>query len=197
VDNGDASKPPEQQAAQESNDPVEFEVFYRTYYRELVKAAMYAGATLHDAQEAVDASMEEIHGRWTNIQHPRAYAHQAVRSNLKKLKGRGLDRIRRRQIECGEGVWEEGKDARLTVWEDTQWVRQLLESLPPSQREAMAFVVDGLKPGEVADVLGITPEAARNRLFAARARLKVALRDQRNVGEQETRTASPAEEVTE
>jgi RNA polymerase sigma factor (sigma-70 family) len=197
VGNDDASKPPGRQTAQQATDPAGFETFYRMHYRELVKAAMYIGATLHDAQEAVDASMEEIHGRWASIQHPRAYAHRAVRSNLKKLKGRGLDRIRRRQVECGEGACEKGEDARLTAWEDMQWVIQLLESLPPSQREVMAFVVDGLKPGEVAEMLGITPEAARHRLFTARAQLKLALQDQRNTGERGTLAASPAEEVTE
>src|SRR5712664_3614474 len=100
MDNGDASKPPEQEAAHQSTDPVEFEAFYRMYYRELLRAAMYAGAKLHDAEDAGDASMEEIYGRWADIQHPRAYAHRAVRTNLNKQQVRGLDRIRRRQVEC-------------------------------------------------------------------------------------------------
>ena len=49
MDNGDASKPPGRQAEHESADPVEFETFFRMYYRELLRAAMYVGAKLHDA----------------------------------------------------------------------------------------------------------------------------------------------------
>jgi RNA polymerase sigma-70 factor (ECF subfamily) len=61
------------------------------------------------------------------------------------------------------------------LWEDGQWVIQLLESLPPKQAEVMVLVVDGLAPVDIAGLLGRTPEAVRQNLMEARKRLKRAL----------------------
>lgn len=47
-----------------------------------------------------------------------------------------------------------------------------LAELPPSYREVLQLVsVDGLRPAEAAEVCGVTPEAMRQRLSRARARL--------------------------
>jgi RNA polymerase sigma factor (sigma-70 family) len=68
---------------------------------------------------------------------------------------------------------EEGSiDRMLTVWEDRQWVTQLLNGLPPAQREAMALIVDEYSPTEIAQLLGASPEAVRQRLYVARQRLE-------------------------
>jgi RNA polymerase sigma factor (sigma-70 family) len=194
LDNGDAAMQPAQSAGHGAAD---FEVFYRARYRELVKAAMYAGATQHEAEDATDASMEDVLRHWASIEYPVAYARKALGSNLKKLKTRNLDRTRRRQIECGAAVGKDQEDARLSAWEEVQWTRQLLESLPPAQRDVMAFVVDGLKPGEIAELLGITPGATRQRILAARQQLKLALQAERGPSSSTSRPASPAKEVTE
>ena len=47
-----------------------------------------------------------------------------------------------------------------------------LAELPPSYREVLQLVsVDGLRPAEAAEVCGVSPEAMRQRLSRARARL--------------------------
>jgi len=60
----------------------------------------------------------------------------------------------------------------------------------------LAFVLDGLQPGEIAEELGITPGAVRQRLLAARKQLKLALQDQRNDDGRIQRAVDLAKEVT-
>lgn len=84
--------------------PDGFTDFYRGGYRELIKAAMYAGATPHEADEATAAAMKEVLRRWGELDDPLAYARRAVVSNFVKEKTRNLDRVRRRQVEQHAGT---------------------------------------------------------------------------------------------
>ncbi|KAK1186427.1 sigma factor-like helix-turn-helix DNA-binding protein [Streptomyces sp. NBS 14/10] len=47
--------------------------------------------------------------------------------------------------------------------------------MPVRQREVMAWTLDGYRPQEIAQIIGITPEAARKNLERGRALLKQAL----------------------
>jgi RNA polymerase sigma factor (sigma-70 family) len=154
----------------------EFAVFYRAGYRELLKAAMYAGATRHQADEAAAAAMREVLRRWDELGDPLAYARRAVISNFIKEKTRNLERVRRRQVEQNAGTAEGREDPNLAVWENREWVMQMLRTLPPGQRDVMAFIVDGFAPTEIAALLGRSPAAIRQSLHDARLRLKEALR---------------------
>jgi RNA polymerase sigma-70 factor (ECF subfamily) len=152
-----------------------FPTFFRSAYRELLKTAMYTGATKHEADEATAAAMREVLRRWGELNDPLAYARRAVVSNFIKENTRNLDRIRRRQVEQHAGTAEGRTDLNLTVWEDREWVLQMLRSLPPGQRAVMAFVVDGFTPTETSTLLGRSPAAIRQSLHDARVRLKAAL----------------------
>lgn len=149
-----------------------FEAFYLKEYRRLVKFALYLNASRHDAEDAVGDAMADAFRRWAEISDPAAWARQAVKNYVIKSKTRGLTRVRERLRERGEGRDESREDARLTVWEDREWVVQLLGSLPSAQREVMALVVDELTPTEIATVLGRDPATIRKRLQAARQRLR-------------------------
>jgi RNA polymerase sigma factor (sigma-70 family) len=161
-----------------------FADFFRTSYRELVRAAMYAGATQHEAEEAAATTMKDVFKRWAELDNPLAYARRAVVNDFVKEKTRNLDRVRRRMAAHGAGTADGREDSRLTVWEDRQWVTQMLASLPPGQRDVMAFIVDGFTPTEIAALLGRSPIAIRQSLHAARSRLKSAL--QREQADQQT-----------
>lgn len=195
METGSSSEQPARWPAQRETAPADFTTFYRATYRDLLRAAMYSGAQVHEAEEVTDATMEEVLRRWASIDQPRAYAFKALSSNLKKYKGRDQDRIRRRQVERGEVVIG-GQDAGLVRWEDVQWITQLLECLPPSQREVVILLVDDMKPGEIAEFLGITPGAARQRLLLARRRLKQILQEQRQAEQRLPRKPGPTKEVT-
>jgi RNA polymerase sigma factor (sigma-70 family) len=155
--------------------PDEFFAFFREHHTSLIRTAMYAGATRQEARLAAQDAMTDVLKRWTDIGNPLAYARKAVLSCLFKARRDGLDRVRVKQVRLGAGTPEVRPDQNLTTWEDRQWVRQLLDSLPPKQREVMALVVDGFEPSEIAALLGRSPEAVRQNLCEARTRLKQTL----------------------
>jgi RNA polymerase sigma factor (sigma-70 family) len=149
-----------------------FEAFYRENWRRLVRIAVYLGAIQDDAEDAAEETMTEVFQRWGDIESPLAFARRAVVSHFLKEKTRGTERVRRRLVERGERLQEGQQDARLTLWEDRQWVTQLLRSLPPTQRDVMAFIVDEFSPTEVATLFGSNPPAIRQNLLAARRQLQ-------------------------
>jgi DNA-directed RNA polymerase specialized sigma24 family protein len=57
------------------------------------------------------------------------------------------------------------------VWEQREWVRLLLKSLPPAQREVLACMASMFTQQETAQRLGKTEAAVRQNLCAARKRL--------------------------
>ncbi|MEU7615359.1 sigma-70 family RNA polymerase sigma factor [Micromonospora rifamycinica] len=170
----------------------EFSEFYRAEYRTLLQAAMYAGANKHQADEATATAMREVMRRWDRLDRPLAYARRAVISNFLKEKTRSLDRIRRRQVEKQAGTVESREDPGMTVWEDREWVMQMLNSLPPGQRDVMAFIVDGFTPTEIAALLGRSPAAIRQSLHHARLRLTKALQRDRAAEQAPLPHLSPA-----
>ena len=152
-----------------------FEAFYRENWHRLVRITVYLGAIQDDAEDAAEETMTEVFQRWGDIESPLAFARRAVVSHFLKEKTRGTERVRRRLVERGGRLQEGQQDARLTPWEDRQWVTQLLRSLPPTQRDVMAFIVDEFSPTEVATLFGSNPQAIRQNLLAARRQLQRAL----------------------
>ena len=149
-----------------------YEAFYRDSFRDLVKTAMYAGATLEEGQDAAAKTLIEMLGRWDRCGPSLAYARKATLNNFIKAKTRGTGRVARRLIERGHVPHHEGADDReLTAWEDEQWVASVLSSLPPAQREVMELIAEGLDRDEIPEALGKTREAIRRNLCDARARL--------------------------
>ncbi|MFG2000957.1 RNA polymerase sigma factor [Spirillospora sp. NPDC048911] len=153
--------------------PASFEDFYHRHYATLIKAALALGATWDEASETVDQVMLEAWKRWDDLRQPLAWARRAAFHDLLKIKRRE----QRHQADpldlCPE---EQGHEASMNIWADRQWVLQLLERLPPAQREVMAHVFDGLTPAETAEYLGKTQPNVRKNLQLARERLKRELR---------------------
>jgi RNA polymerase sigma factor (sigma-70 family) len=162
-------------------DRVQFEAFYRAQYRSLVRMVRVHGAGRDEAAPAVDEAMADVLRRWRQIENPRAYARTAVLRNLVKTRVRDGDRLRR-TIAGGQVTPEGTDDAGLTIWEDEQWVTQLLDALPPAQRDVMVGLYGGMTTAEIADLLGKTPEAVRQTLRRARAVLREELARQSNEG---------------
>ena len=147
---------------------------------------MYLGATREEADDAVESVMIDMLARWGMTRDPLAYARARISHELIKQRTRA-----RRFVpfpdEDGEYLGGRDRDRsqeeQLTVWADTQWVRGLLNSLPPRQQEVMALIVDEFKPAEIAVLLGRDPAAVRQNLMAARRRLKTALSGPLSIGE--------------
>jgi RNA polymerase sigma factor (sigma-70 family) len=152
--------------------PAGFEEFFRASFRELVRAAMYAGATLDEAEDAAAKALTEMLRRWGIFEPSLAYARKAAVHNFIKDKTRGTRRVARRLIEQGHIPRREGaEDRQLTAREDEEWVAHVLSSLPTAQREVMELIAQGLDRDEIAETLGKTKEAIRRNICDARARL--------------------------
>jgi len=175
----------------------EFEEFFRASFLDLVRTAMYVGATLQEAEDAAATTLMEMLQRWDRCGPSFAYARMTVVRNFIKDKTRGTGRVARRLIERGHVSYQEGaEDCQLTAGEDDEWVTHVLSSLPPAQREVMELVVKGLNRDEIAETLGKTKEAIRRNLSDARARLTHELNLEGN--EQPGRTtACPSKQGTE
>jgi DNA-directed RNA polymerase specialized sigma24 family protein len=114
---------------------VGFDDFYRSSYRELVKAAMFAGATFDEAEDAVSKSLTEMLRRWPVPGHPLRYARKAVIHNFIKDKARGTTRVASRLVERGHVNHHEGaEDRQLTAREGTQTASS---GSPAPQRHAL------------------------------------------------------------
>jgi RNA polymerase sigma factor (sigma-70 family) len=153
--------------------PAGFPEFFRASFRELVRAAITAGATLEEAEDAASKTLEEMLPGWTVRQYSLAYARKAVVHNFIKDKTRGTGRIARRLIDWGYVVQQEegAEDTRLTRLEDDEWVADVLTCLPPAQREVMECIARGLDRNEIAETLGKSKAAIRRLLCDARTRL--------------------------
>lgn len=182
------------EAGHQAAPPPEFAGFFRSEYRKLMMTAMSVGATLEEARDAAASAMEEVLRRWNEIDAPLAYAKRATLSNFYKEKERGLDRTRSRLKQGAEARRDGAEDPGLNIWEDEQWVTQILDSLPPAQRAVLALVVDGFTPTEIAQMLGKTADAVRQNLHAARTRLTLTLLDQDQVTQRSQPPAKPATE---
>jgi RNA polymerase sigma factor (sigma-70 family) len=148
-----------------------FEDFYRRHYVALVKAAVALGATVDEAHEIVDRVMEEAWRDWPTLSRPLAWSRRAVYHHLLKVRQR--ERRQHRVIVEDEILARQAlQEPGTNLWEDRQWVLQLLRRLPPAQREVMAHIVDGLAPIETARLLGKSAPTVRKNLQLARERLK-------------------------
>jgi RNA polymerase sigma-70 factor (ECF subfamily) len=153
------------------------EDLYRRYHADLVRMLMYAGATAEDADDAIIDGILPMCRRWPEPNHPQAYARKAVLHAYLKLRMQA-----QRQLDLLEQLWAlqpARTPAEPSVWEDREWIRQLLMTLPRRQREVLACVIDGLQPHEIAILLGRSPAAVRQNLRAARIRIRKALEAQR------------------
>lgn len=152
--------------------PDGFERFYATAYRSLLATAMIAGATPEEAEDAISTTMIQMLRRWPVPGHPIRYARKAVVNDFIKAKTRGTSRVVTRLVGRGHIPHSQGAaDEGLTEFEDRDWVADVLSNLPPAQREVMQCIADGFDREEIAEILGITPQAVRRRICDARARL--------------------------
>jgi RNA polymerase sigma factor (sigma-70 family) len=153
--------------------PCGFEAFYRVSYREVVKAAMIAGATLTEAEDAASTTYLGMLERWPVNGAPLRYARKAAVHNFIKDRTRGNSRVAQRLIERGPAsVRQEGtEDAALRALEGRDWIGDVLSELSIGQREVMERITDGLDYDEIAAELGKSNEAIRRRVSDARRRL--------------------------
>lgn len=171
---------PEEAAGQsppehESGPRADFEAFWSNHYREFLMALMAIDATLEDAHDAIHDVIVDMLKRstWNRLTiNPRAWVRIAVRHAY-------YDQQKLRRKETPEGdmplALERYAVEGPNVWEDWQWVDQMLSTLPPAQRAVVELILCDMSSAEIADLLGKTPGTVRQHLAHARKRLRANL----------------------
>jgi RNA polymerase sigma factor (sigma-70 family) len=146
----------------------EYSAFYRQSIVELVNFLIWQGARPADAAENAQEAMIKAHTHWDTISEPRAW----VRRVASREWGR---RFARAQEDPVDHVPEHTSllhtDTAIESVAERHDVLRLLETLPPRQRQVMAWTMDGFSGPEIADELGINPDAVRSSLLKARRAL--------------------------
>ncbi len=171
---------PEERAGQAAPAPgpgprADLEAFLNDHYRYFLMAPMALGATVDDAHEAVQAAVADVLEKdtWSRLtRNPKAWVRKAVRHAYYDQQEK---RRRNRKIESLPPPSGSYLDGSPNVWEDWQWVAQMLGTLPSAQREVFELVLAELDTKEIADLLGKTPATIRQNLAHARRRLKANL----------------------
>lgn len=171
--------PTEARAENRRPIPLEYEGFFRDHYRKLIQVVLYMGATMPEAEDAVQDAMAAVLHRWEGTENPAAYARRVAERSFIKSRQRSLGRIRIRLIAKVPAAQQEGyHDAGITDLEATEQCMQMLMLLTPWERAAMALYFDGHTCVEIAEMSGKTEAAVRKALQRARERIQNAMRQE-------------------
>jgi RNA polymerase sigma factor (sigma-70 family) len=155
---------------------VEYAMLYQAEYPRLVRFLIGCGANWHDANDKAQHALIALYNQWGTVRSPRSW--------LRTVAFREFIRTRDPN-EC----FLEGQD-QLRVPEGPADIESLLEQdavlsairqLPPLQRQVFALHFDQLGTSEIAELLGISENAARQNLKRARDRLKELLDRKRGI----------------
>ncbi|MFF9346655.1 RNA polymerase sigma factor [Streptomyces sp. NPDC014734] len=166
-------QPDPQHYARQAKDEA-FIAFYRATVHSLVGFLVNQGAGVHVAADIAQDTMLSAYERWGTIDHPRAWVHTvASRALLRRI------------TSCEEQPVEHvpaptsllaNPDA-IAAWEARHYLLPLLRSLPPRQRQVMAWHLSGFTPGDISEQLGMSNDAVRASLCKARRAVAEAIKE--------------------
>ncbi|GGP61056.1 RNA polymerase sigma factor [Streptomyces abikoensis] len=142
-----------------------FSAFYRATIRPLVGFLINQGASLAVAADIAQDTMTKAYQRWSELRDPRAWAHTVA--------SRALIRTFASVDEDLVGAVPEptsllARPDAIAEWEARYDARPMLASLPPRQRQALAWTLAGYTPGDIAELLGLPVDTVRGNLAKAR-----------------------------
>lgn len=143
----------------------EFASFYRATMRPLVQFLLNQGAGIHLAADIAQESMGKAYRRWTEIEHPRAWVHKVASRSLVRHISQAVEDPTDPVPEPSSHL---PRPDLASQWEAEQAMLQILQALPPRQRQVRAWTVSGYTPAEIAAELGLSPEAVRSSLKKVR-----------------------------
>lgn len=150
-----------------------FRRLYQSHFDVLLAYAVRRVATPADAADVVSETFLVAWRRWDKVpagEEARLWLYGVARNVLANQ-----HRGERRRDRLGARLRERLESTR-PVPEDQTGVREALATLPGLDREVLTLSAwEQLEPREIAEVLGISAEAARARLSRARRRLRDAL----------------------
>jgi RNA polymerase sigma-70 factor (ECF subfamily) len=163
-------------------DDSAFTAFYRTFVPTLVAFLRWQGVPLRDAADIAQETMIEAYRRWQTIEHPPAWTRRVASRMWARRVAQVVDGSAAESVaDPPTAAAEEAELARpatgllaitdVTAWEERHDVLLALETLPPRQRQVLAWTLADYTPTEIADELKMSPEAVRASLLKARRAL--------------------------
>jgi RNA polymerase sigma-70 factor (ECF subfamily) len=143
----------------------DFKRFYSEHFPRLVAYLLYQGTRAHLAADLAQEAMITAYQRWDAVIAPRSYvwtvAYRAfIRNALHEAE------LPVAGVPEPTALLPHPEDAE--AWLQEQEIMEVLNALPPRQRQVLALTLDGWTPAEIADLLGIHSSAVRSNLKKAR-----------------------------
>jgi RNA polymerase sigma factor (sigma-70 family) len=152
---------------EESIDQVALRTFVEDNYASLVQFAGFVG--MESAEDLVQSALVDLTRSFGRVADPLRWVRRAIAT--KKIDAIRAIQTERSTIErIGDQLPRAEAVDQPNIWEDHEWVSNLLARLPPTQRAVLALVVDSYQTHEIALLLGKTREAVRKNLQLARQR---------------------------
>lgn len=147
-----------------------FRDFFQDQRPRLTLMVVMSGATLAEAEDAAQEAMREVALKWGKVEFPAAYARTIALRSFWRERNR-LAREGKRLSEAGaRGDWPAARSP-VELDEGSEYVLNLLNTLPQEQRVVMALTVDGYDSSAIAEITGQLAATVRSNLRHARRNL--------------------------
>ncbi|MGA5564334.1 RNA polymerase sigma factor [Streptomyces platensis] len=148
---------------------------HQTEFTSLTRFLLFQGATWNEAQDSAQDAFAELCRCMPAVSSPRAWLRTvAYRCWLKRPTHEEANEEIVHRTSPTTHSWQSPAEA-LELTSQQRYVAQLLIQLPPKQRAAMAWHLDGFTTKEIARELRTSPGAVLQNLSRARNTLKQAL----------------------
>jgi RNA polymerase sigma-70 factor (ECF subfamily) len=164
-----AAHPPPSEAVDAEKRQEEFSAFYREFTAKLIGFLILQGARAPDAADIVQTTMIKAWNSWSTIDSPRAWA--------RVVASRELVRRLTDLEEEDTATTSEWSALLLSSSDIDDWVAcdeyyQALAALPPRQRQAVVWTMEGYTSSEIAEQLPpLNAATVRSNLRKARRNL--------------------------
>ncbi|WP_345234893.1 RNA polymerase sigma factor [Olivibacter ginsenosidimutans] len=158
-------------------DKSAFQALYTKYWDMVFNNAYKRLGNLNLSEDVVQEVFSQLWLRreQEQIRNLPAYLYIATRNQVYKLQRKEQIYIPITEIAEELRLQRESADAQILYKELLETYRQLIEHLPPQQREIFKLRYDeNLETNEIAEQLKISPKTVRNQLGRALSRLKTA-----------------------
>lgn len=164
----DAPPRPDPEADKVARD-VEFTLFYQDELASLIGFLMVYGVRSTAVADVAQEAMTEAYRSWDSIYSPRGWVRKVAVRNWLRRRDREQTEIAHDELPERKPVLSPSEAEEI---ENRHIFLALLGSLPPGQREVMAYAYDDFRPTEIAELAGKPPGTVRATLRDARASLK-------------------------
>jgi RNA polymerase sigma factor (sigma-70 family) len=148
---------------------VGFTEFFRAEHKKLIRFVMTMGVGSDEAAEIAQVALVKAFQHWGAIGNPRAWVRRTAANEL--IGARQAARREVPQETMPEREVPISTALAVELSEEGRRVVAALATLPPRQREVMAWIIDGFSAAEIARELGVTPDSARQNYAKARKNL--------------------------